>query len=53
MKNENYFIIQLIFAIIHDPLHFSVLFMGSTVLFQLTFTFIYNTFNNKFSLSVR
>ena len=32
------------------PLHFLVLFMGLTVLFQLTFTFIYNTFSKKFSV---
>ena len=30
-----------LFSTIHDP----------TVLFQLTFTFIYSTFNNKFSVS--
>ena len=53
MKNENYFTIQFIFATIYGPLHFSILFMGPTVLFQLTFTFIYNTFNNKFSLLAR
>ena len=35
------------------PLHFLVLFMGSTVLFQLTFTFIYNTFSNNFSISAK
>ena len=29
---------------------FLLLFMGPTVLFQLTFTFIYSTFNNKFSI---
>ena len=28
---------------------FSGLFMGPTVLLQLTFIFIYNTFSNKFS----
>ena len=31
-------------------LYFLVLFMGSTILFQLTFTFIYSTFNKKFSV---
>ena len=35
------------------PLHFLVLFIGSTVLFQLTFTFIYSTFNKKFSVSTK
>ena len=34
-------------------LHFLVLFMGLTVLFQLTFTFIYSTFSKKFSVSVK
>jgi len=32
-------------------LHFSVLFMGLTVQFQLTFTFIYNIFSKKFLVS--
>ena len=34
-------------------LYFLVLFMGSTILFQLTFTFIYSTFNKKFSVSTK
>ena len=34
-------------------LYFLILFMGLTVLFQLTFTFIYSTFNNKFLVSVK
>ena len=29
------------------------LFIGPTILFQLTFTFIYNTFSNKFSVSAK
>ena len=29
-------------------LHFLVLFMGPTILFQLTFTFIYSTLSKKF-----
>ena len=33
-----------------DPLHFLVLFMGLTVLFQLIVIFIYSTFNKKFSI---
>ena len=32
---------------------FLLLFMDLTVLFQLTFTFIYNTFNKKFSVSAK
>ena len=35
------------------PLNFLVLFMGFTVLFQLTFIFIYSTFSNKFSISTK
>ena len=34
-------------------LHFLILFMGFTVLFQQTFTFIYSTFSNKFSVSAK
>ena len=34
-------------------LHFLVLFMSPTVLFQLTFTFIYSTFSKKFSVSAK
>ena len=34
-------------------LHFLVLFMGPTILFQLTFSFIYSTFSNKFSVSAK
>ena len=33
-------------------LYFLVLFTSPTVLFQLTFTFIYSTFNKKFSVVV-
>ena len=34
-------------------LHFLVLFIGYTVLFQSTFTFIYSIFSNKFSVSAK
>ena len=34
-------------------LHFFVLFMGLTVLFQLIFTFIYSTFSKKFLVLVK
>ena len=51
MKNEHYFTIQLIFTIIHGShCTFLVLFRSLTILFQLIFTFIYSTFNNKFSV---
>jgi len=33
-------------------LHFLTIFMGFIVLFQLTFIFIYNTFNNNFLVSI-
>ena len=45
--------IQLIFVTIHGP---NVLFgtiQGSTVLFQLIFTFIYRTFSKKISVSAK
>ena len=35
------------------PLHFLVLFMGLIVLFELTFTFIYNSFSKKFLVSAK
>ena len=34
-------------------LHFLVLFIDPTVLFQQIFTFIYSTFSNKFSVSTK
>ena len=34
-------------------LHFLALFMDLNILFQLTFTFIYNTFRKKFSVSAK
>ena len=34
-------------------LHFLVLLMGSTILFQLIFIFIYSTLRKKFSVSVK
>ena len=32
------------------PLHFLVMIMGPTILFQLTFLFIYSTFSKTFSV---
>ena len=32
---------------------FSIIYACSTVLFQLTFIFIYSTFSNKFSVSAK
>ena len=34
-------------------LHFLILFIGLTILFQLTFPFMYSTFNKKFSVSAK
>ena len=34
-------------------LHFLALFMGPTILLQLTFTFIYSIFSNNFSVSTK
>jgi len=61
IEKPAYFTIQLIFPIIYGPhctflvlfMGLLVLFMGLIVLFQLIFTFIYNTFNKKFSISVK
>ena len=36
-----------------SPLYFLVLFIDFTVLFQLTFTFIYSIFSKKFVVSVK
>ena len=35
------------------PLHFLILFMDLTLLFQLTFSFIYNTFSKKFQFQLQ
>ena len=53
IKKSAYFAIQFIFATIHEPTVLLVLFMGPTVLFYLTFTFIYSTYSKKFSISVK
>ena len=38
----------------HSTVHaFFGIIHGSTILFQLTFNFIYSTFNNKFSVSAK
>ena len=47
---STYFTIQLIFATTHESHCTLILFMGLTVLFQLTFIFIYSTFSKKFSI---
>ena len=53
MKIINYFTIQLIFATIHGS-HYTFWYYSYLLLLsQLTFTFIYSTFGNKFSVSVK
>ena len=48
IKSLAYFTTQFIFTTIYGSYDiFLVLFIGFTVLFQLTFTFIYSTFNKK------
>jgi len=41
---------SLFLLLLMTPLHSLILFMGHTVLFQLTFIFIYNIFSKKFSI---
>ena len=53
MKNENYFTIQLIFATIYDSIVLFDTIMNPTILFQLTFTFIYSIFSNNFLVLAR
>ena len=48
-----YYTIYLIFVTINDSHCTFGTFMGPIVLFQLIFTFIYNTFNKKFSVSTK
>ena len=51
---STYFTSQFIFATIHGFYYtFWVLFMSLTILFQLIFTFMYNTFSKMFSVSVK
>ena len=62
MKNKwpfgiNYFcqfilLFGLLFLLFMDLTTLFILFIGPTVLFQLTFTFIYNTFNKSFQLQL-
>ena len=53
---STYFTIQFIFCFCYylwALQYFLILFMGLTVLFQLTFTFIYSTFSKKLSVSTK
>ena len=52
LKTQLILLFSLFLLLFIASLYFLVLFMDPTVLFQLTFTFIYNTFNKKFSVSV-
>ena len=53
LKCELILLFSLFLLLFMGPLHFLVLFMGFTILFQLTFTFIYNTFSKKFLISTK
>ena len=53
IKKLVYFTIELIFNTIYGHIELFELFMGLTVLFQLTFIFIYSIFSKKFSISVK
>ena len=53
MKNENYFTILLIFATILDLAALFNIIHAPTILFHLTFSFIYNNFSDKFSVSAK
>ena len=52
LKSQFILLFSLFLLLSMASLHFLVLFMGSTVLFQLIFTFIYNISSKKFSISV-
>ena len=53
-KNANLFYYSVYFCYYLWVLsHFLVLFISLTILFQLTFTFIYNIFNKKFTVSTK
>ena len=52
MKNENYFVIQLIFATIYGS-YCTFQYYSQPSLYYLAFIFIYSTFNNKFSVCCR
>ena len=53
LKNQLILLFSLFLLLFMTPFYFLILFMGSTVLFQLTFTFIYNTFSKNFSISAK
>ena len=50
LKNQLFLLFNLFLVLFKGPLHFLVLFMSHTVLFQLPFSFIYSTFSKKFSI---
>jgi len=51
LKSQLILLFSLVLLLFIAPLYFLILFMSFTVLFHLTFTFIYNTFSKKFSVS--
>ena len=53
LKCQLILLFNLFFLLFIGHIALLVLFMGLTILFQLTFTFIYSTFINKFSVSAK
>ena len=53
LKSQVILLFSLFLLLFMISLHFLVLFMDLIILFQLTFTFIYTTFNKKFSVSAK
>jgi len=49
-KSKLFYYLAFFYYYLWAQLHFFALFMGPTILFQLTFTFICSTFNNNFSI---
>ena len=52
-KIKIFLLFSLFLLLFMGPITFFGIIHDSTVLFQLTFTFIYSTFNNKFSVSTK
>ena len=53
MKNENYFIIQLIFATIYEPIALFGTIYGPHCIISATFYIYLRIFSNKFSVSAK
>ena len=53
LKSQVILLFSLFLLLFIISLHFLVLFMDLIILFQLTFTFTYSTFNKKISVSAK